>query len=763
MGMSVKEEEDPASPKDGEWPEAAKAEQLARGAALKWASGVFCRAGKLEGLAQYWVRETQRNSSIQSRIKSTLQSYLDGVSMGLEQLRSAITDLQRVQKELGSIQQDLASNAISFQNLQRIQEVMVEHAQLGSVVQRLPKLFSVPQLFSESLDLLRSDHLLEAHARLMELESLQSDILFQLRNRNLLSPEHLASVQSYFGGLLELNDALAQHLWHIVGHGTKLVSEDPALFVSALRIIEREEGIDAALLQRARPPDFLPPGRPKCWRQKFFQVIQDSIVAAHFKAVPGSIQDHHLTREYLASLQSSIRTELHIVKDLMVQCCPPHYNIFMTFATMYHQSLANHLHHLLTWDLDKQEIFALLHWTLHVYPSSEMMAHPDLLPEVDTSALGPLLPLDKIEYLEDTYLEKVQASISEWMQKTLALEFKEWFSKEEPESDYQGCFQTSLPNIIMKMLDENIQIASLISDTLREKMCNMTLGELETFLGSLYEDLVEFATEHQQEPKASKCYTQYLLSALNNCLALSASLSALYSGSSLEPPKVPPSLDLALEKVQKKACRLLLKEMLEELKPLFKQLPSHQWLSDESQLMSSICAVIEKHAKYFCRTREPTSTHLLSETEHLIRSQYLRALLQKRMVCQRMEERRQMASRMLQDASQFKELFCNLGLEEDKQTFKVIADLQELISLKDHSILILEVLGFVTKYPDVSDDHISMLLDLRGDISKEIHKNVLEVMAQNPQVLPENYEPIFSNILVPAPEPPFCLGKSKCA
>nr|XP_060644121.1 exocyst complex component 3-like protein isoform X2 [Anolis sagrei ordinatus] len=761
MGPSAEEEEEgPASHKDGEWPEAAKAEPLARGAALKWASGVFCRVGKLEGLAQYWVRETQRNNSIQSRIKSTLQSYLDGVSMGLEQLHSAITDLQHVQEELGSIQQDLASSTISFQNLQRIQEVMVEHVQLGSVVQRLPRLFSVPRLFSESLDLLRSEHLLEAHARLMELESLQGDILFQLHNCNLLSPVHLASVQSYFGRLSELNDALAQHLWHIVGQGTKLVTEDPAVFVSALRIIEREEGIDAALLQTAQPPGFLPPGRPKCWRQKFFQVIQDSIVAAHFKAVPSSIQDHHLTREYLASLQSSILAELHIVKDLMVQCCPPHYNIFMTFVTMYHQSLANQLHHLLTWDLDKQEIFALLHWVLHVYPSSEMMAHPELLPEADTSVLGPLLPLDRIEYLEDTYLEKVQASISEWMQKTLALEFKEWFSEEEPECDYQGCFQTSLPNIIMKMLDENIQIASLISDTLREKMCKMTLGELESFLGSLYEDLVEFATKHEQEPKASKRYTQYLLSALNNCLALSASLSSLPSGggSPTEPPKVPLSLDLALEKAQKKVCRLLLKEMLAELK-----LPSHQWLSEESQLISCICTVIEKHAKHFCRTREPISTYLLSETEHLIRSQYLRTFLQKRMVCQRMEERRQMAGRMLQDASQFKELFCNLGLEEDKQTFTVIADLQELISLKDHSILILEVLGFVSKYPDVSDDHISMLLDLRGDISKETHNNVLEVMAQNPQVLPENYDPVFSNILVPAPEPPFCLGRSKCA
>ncbi|KAJ6666058.1 hypothetical protein lerEdw1_000962 [Lerista edwardsae] len=142
-------------------------------------------------------------------------------------------------------------------------------------------------------------------------------------------------------------------------------------------------------------------------------------------------------------------------------------------------------------------------------------------------------------------------------------------------------------------------------------------------------------------------------------------------------------------------------------------------------------------------------------------TQYVRALLQRRMVCRNVEERNQMARRMLQDASQLKELFCTLGLMENVQTLKVIADLQELISLRDPSTLSLEVLGFVKKYPDISDDHVSLLLDLRGDVSKEIRNTVLEVMAQNPQALPENYEPVFSSILVPAPELALCLGKRK--
>ncbi|XP_007421133.2 exocyst complex component 3-like protein isoform X1 [Python bivittatus] len=763
MGMSS-EDNGSTSPRDGEWPELEKAEKLARGAALKWASGVFYRPDKLGGLGQYQIRERQRNRFIQSRIKCTLQSYLEGMSTGLEELHSALADAQHVQQELGNVQKELASCIDSFRSLQQLRELAVKHTQLEAVVQMLPQLFSVPQLLSEAFNLLQSQHLLKAHLGLMDLESLRDNILSQLYSRSLLSPLHLASVESYFGGLLELNDALAQHLWDTVAHATKVVSEDPSLFVSALRIIEREEGIDAIVLLRSQPHGFLPPGRPKCWRRKFFQVIQDTVIAAYFQAEPNNTQGQWLT-SHLASLQSNILAELRIVKDLMVQCCPPHYNILTAFATMFHQGLANHLHHILTWDLDKQEIFALLHWAIHVYPSSEMMAHADLLPEVDISTLGPLLPADTIGYLEETYLGKVQASIAEWMQKALEMEFKEWLCEKEPESDYRGFFQTNLPIIAMQMLDENIRVASLISGIFQQKVLEMALGELEVFLGSLYEKLVEFCKVPQQEPRVSECYTPYLLSTVNNCLALSSSISVLFVNGvpSEEPARMLPSLHAALEKIQKKACQLLLEEMLADLKPLFVQLPSHQWLLGDVQPMNSICEVIDKHAEGFCRTHKHVSMYLLSEAEHLVMIQYVTSLLQKRMMCRTAKERSKMSTRMLQDTSQLKELFRALGLEEDKLTLKVIADLQQLISVKDPSMLGLEVLGFMSKYPDISEDHISMFLYSRGDISKEICNNVLEIMVQNPQVLPENYDPIFSNILVPAPELPFCFSKSKCA
>ncbi|NXC50730.1 EX3L1 protein, partial [Penelope pileata] len=742
-----------ASSPDEEWPEVEKAEKLARGAALKWASGVFYRPEKLEGLGQYRSRETQRNSSIQSRLKSTVQSYLEGVSTGLEQLRSAVQEVQSVCQDLEAARWALFDCADRFQDLQQMRALMVEHVQLASVVQVLPQLFSVHEAFTHTLQLLHGQHLLEAHAELMMMEHLRDDILSQLHLRGLSSAQ--AIVLSYFSGLQELNESLAKQLWGIVGSSLQLVQEDPVLFVTAVRIIEREEKIDDTLLLDAT---FLPPGRPKGWRQKFYNVLQETIRGAHFNAIRTGAEGPGLGR-HLAALQRDIVSELRVVKDLMVQCVPAHYNILSVCTATYHQALAAHLQDILREDLDKQALFFLLDWVLRVYHSPEMMGHPDLLPEVDVSSLGPLISPELVEQTERKYVEKVKASVLEWMQRTLEVEFKEWFREEEPEVDHQGFFQSALPVIVMQMLSENIRVASLITDSLQQKVYSMALEELEAFLSRLREALVQCGKEHQKDRSVPTYYVPYLLAVLNNNLALSSSVHSLHPSAARR--EVPASLQAALDRMQKKACQLLLEELLLDLQPLYVQLPSRKWLSG-SQLVNSMCEVIDKYTKDFSHVRKPVYTLLLMESELLVARQYLRALMQKKMVCKSKEERGQFCDRLLQDATQLRELFCGLGLDRSQQSLEAVFALQELICLKDPALLSLEVQSFITKYPDVSDEHVSTLLDLRGDVSKDVRHMVLEMMAQNPQPLPESYQPIFSTILVPAPELPFCLHKGKC-
>ncbi|XP_069510088.1 exocyst complex component 3-like protein isoform X2 [Ambystoma mexicanum] len=696
--------------------------------------------------------------------RSVVQSYLEGVGMGVKQLQLALEDVRSARQSLTEVRQGWDPKDECLCRLESLRDLVSEHAQLSAVISKLPHVFSLPEAVAETQHLIDGRHLLESHTRLMELECWRDDILRQIHRASTgpLSPQDQEAVLSYFAGVQELSEELAQELWDVVVCGTTLVRKDPTLFVSAVRIIEREEQIDSTLLESSSPHRFLPPGRPKAWRQAFFRVIQESI-EARFRATQLDIRSHGLAR-HLAALQNNILDELNVVRHLMAQCCPPHYHIVQECVAMYHKSVVAHLQNILTWELEKSETFALLNWTLNVYPSEEMMGHPDLRPDVDLALLGPLLAPEVTEQLQRKYVHQVKADMVEWLQKTLEVEFSDWFREEEPETDHEEFYQSTMPVIIMQILDENVRVAAIISDSLRQKMVSMAVQEFESFLSRLRDALVEYGKEHDRDPSTSKHYIPYLLTTVNNCLQLSSSISFLQQDEAAVPSfaKSSSSLHAALDRTQKKACRLLVDELLIELQPLFLQLPSRHWLSG-FQIIDRVCSVTERYCKHFSQTRDPAFKFLLSESERMVVIEYIRGFMQKRLQCKNQEERGQVADHMSQEAQQLEELFLRVGLLKTEQCNSVILGIQELIRLQDPSLLSLEVSGFTAKYPDISDDHISALLEIRGDVSRDVRNLVLEMMHQNPRSPPGHYEPIFTHILVPAPLLSSCLRTGKCA
>uniref|UniRef100_A0A4W3J063 Exocyst complex component 3-like 1 n=1 Tax=Callorhinchus milii TaxID=7868 RepID=A0A4W3J063_CALMI len=631
-----------------------KAEKLARGAALKWASGMFYHPDQLERLSQYRKRESQRTSSIQTRLKSAVHSYLEGVGIGIRHLRASLDDIGNVCETLVEVREDWQSKLNSFQSLRQLSSLVSEHVQLATAVHNLQQVLAVPEVVMETHQLIEQRRLLEAHTKLMELECWRDSILYQLNRAGQHNSEGEQVVLSYFSGVGQLNEELAKELWDVITCGLTLVKQDPALFVSAIRIIEREERIDQIILEGQSQHKFLPLGRPKNLRRKVFHVLERS-TAAQFRARQTDTKGPGLAN-HLGALQNNILNDLKIVKDLMVQCCPPHYNILQTYVMLHHKCLSGHLQDIISWDLEKNEIYTVLNWILHVYHSPEMMAHPDLCPDVDVSALVPLISQDAQEQLQNKYVNALRVSVSDWMQKALDAEVNDWYRDEEPESDHEGYFHSSLPVIVTQMLEENVQVAAEISPALRDQVVIMALQELETFL-------------------YSRRGTELFLVSMSVCLR----------------------------------------------------------------------------------------QFLLVEGLRLLIIEYVQTLMLKKMVCKNPEEREKVSERMSRDSVQLRAIFHKLGLDDCDHLTSVISSVSELLRLTDTSLLGLEVSGLVTKYPDISDEHVSVLLDIRGDVSKDVRGTVLEMLEQNTQLPPEDYQPIFTDIVVPAPALPFCLPAVRCA
>ncbi|XP_068579781.1 exocyst complex component 3-like protein isoform X2 [Cebidichthys violaceus] len=709
------------------WPEVERAECLARGAALKWASCVFCRPEHLERLSQYRKRESQRTSSIHTRLKSMVQSYLEGVGWGLEQLREARFELREVSHALKKAGLESSRNAEGVKSLERLREVSVSHRQLLAAVSNLPRLYSVRSMVLETERLVESRRLLEAHARLMDLERWQDDILWQLHGAagtagSALSAEDQELVAKYFSGVGQLVDALGKELWAVVSSALALARQNPTPFVSAVRIVEREEVLDRALLEErggtrgtSRP---LPPGRPRCWRACFFQVLEEA-VSARFRSVSYLHTRGPGLAGHLSALQHGIMADLATVRHLLEHCVPPHYRLTGAYLRASHRCLHAHLAQVSSWDLESGEIFAVLNWVLHIYNSPDMMGHPELVTEMEKVELGPLISTEGLEQLQNKYVQSVRKSVSEWMHKVLQVELQDWQRDQEPDTDHEGFYQTSLPTIITQMLEENARVARMIGESLRDQTIQMGLYEMENLLNRFREALVEFGKEHCRDlsNNKNKFYLHYLLASISNCIILKKSTESLQkqqsSRSAGQFSRTPPNPLAALDRAVRRACCLVMDQLLLDLQPLLPGLLTRSWLV-RGDPTPKLCRVLERHLEIHGRVRPP---------------------------CRQEAE----------------------GSGPEVNPLSLLPVLADFIRLKDPGMLTLEVSGLAAKYPDISEEHVSVLLDVRGDVSRDVRGAVLDLLEQSAPPLPAGYRPIFTDILVPPPTMAFCLPTAKCA
>ncbi|AWP07934.1 putative exocyst complex component 3-like protein [Scophthalmus maximus] len=761
------------------WPEVERAECLARGAALKWASGVFCRPEYLERLSQYRKRESQRTASIHTRLKSMVQSYLEGVGWGLEQLQEAKVELREVSHALKKAGLESNQNADRVKPLERLREVSVNHCQLFAAVSNLPRLYSVRSMVLETERLVESRRLLEAHARLMDLERWQDDILWQLHGaagtaRSALSSEDKELVDKYFSGVGQLVDALGKELWAVVSSALALARQNPTPFVSAVRIVEREEALDQVLLEErggtgnnSRP---MPPGRPRCWRACFFRVLEEA-VSARFRSVSYLHTRGPGLAGHLSALQHATMADLATVRHLLEHCVPPHYRLTGAYLRASHRCLHAHLLQVSSWDLESGEIFAVLNWVRHIYNSPDMMGHPDLVTELEREELGPLISAEGLEQLQGKYVQSVRKSVSEWMRKALQVELQDWQRDQEPDTDHEGFYQTSLPTIITQMLEENARVALMIGEALRDQTIQMGLYEMENLLNRFRDALVEFGKEHRRNMSnnKNKFYLHYLLASISNCIILKKSTESLQqqqtSRSAGQFSRTPPNPLAALDRAVRRACRLVMDQLLLDLQPLLPGLLTRPWLV-HGDPTPKLCHVLEHHLELYGRVRPPCRERLQEEAQWLMVVEYIRALMQKRLVCRSADERRKLTQQMVRDDQLFREILHGLegdGLVPDVNPLALLPILADFIRLKDPSMLTLEVSGLVAKYPDISEEHVCVLLDIRGDVSRDIRGAVLDLLEQSAPPLPAGYRPIFTDILVPPTTMAFCLPTAKCA
>lgn len=341
------------------------------------------------------------------------------------------------------------------EKLKVVREESMKHSQYVAAMENLKHIFNVPETVQKTRDAISDGKLLIAHQYLTDLENSRDDLLFELHRLPATSTADKNMLKHYYSEVEKLSEELGKQLWLIIRLALNSVRKEPSIIVTALRIIEREEKADSMAIKRFDTTGFMPSGRPKQWRKRVFEILEEAIS----ERISGN-QFHERNQNkmwlvlHLEVTRILILDDLKVVKNACIHCFPPHYNIVREMLHLYHRCLSSHLQELAN-QLEGNEYVTLLNW-VQSYEGPDLMGHRDLKFDIKSEGLPPLLPKLVVDDLTNKYLATVEKNYKEWLSNTIAREVKDWSGNTPPESDESRHYHTTTPVIVFQMIDQHV-------------------------------------------------------------------------------------------------------------------------------------------------------------------------------------------------------------------------------------------------------------------------------------------------------------------
>ncbi|KRZ42501.1 Exocyst complex component 3 [Trichinella pseudospiralis] len=510
--------------------------------------------------------------------------------------------------------------------------------------------------------------------------------------------------------IYEIQDTLSKQLWYIIGRTLEAVrgtDPGPQQLVTSLRIIEREERIDEFCLQRKQDTGFMPVGRPRQWRTKCFDVLTNMV---NQRIEGNQLEDRILHKEWLARYLELIRItvvqDLRVVKSGCIPCFPPEYHIFDRVLFMYHTSISNRLREIAADSLEKNELIQLLSW-LRIYSGKDMLGHVAL--GIDAQKLvadHPLLPRKTVTELMNRFIEITKNDLQDWLGRTLVQEKDMQLGKEMGSE--------TIPNILFVCVEEML-----------------------TFTNQYKEAFQAFYNKHFEDRSRFRYFTQTMVSIANVCLICVESSEKLKTNVRLSVQwESPQNSSTQATSPRPQSMRTDLLQNIEQLKDRW-NLNSQIALGTLSAV-DTICFTIEDYYQDHCHLKPSLLNNLLMELQIRVVQEYMKAFEARRLTFQNYEERKAASDQLCKEAERMKELFSRLIKQEDDSSEEfetvtsVLLAVAEVMSLRDKSLLALEVSSFVQKYPNISVEQLSGLIQMREDVGRsEARQLAQEITAQN--------------------------------
>ncbi|XP_039459251.1 tumor necrosis factor alpha-induced protein 2-like [Oreochromis aureus] len=502
-------------------------------------------------------------------------------------------------------------------------------------------------------------------------------------------------------------EALEMHIKQTVQQSLSLGREEEvSALESAVKAIKLEEEQDQLWRQRCRTPRAW---RPKKWKEHHDKVLHELVYSRleNPSSPTGSQVNQSSIQADIQSMARQLKEDMELVVEVVKNCYPPEMDICNFYARQYHQTFSARLRKIADFVLDDKDCSFLLRWVKEFYPG--ILEKPELASNINTKALGNLLPDELLKPLEEQYLSKQQSDLMIYIDRVLDETKKEWDQGKEPTRD-DGCYVSPVAYDVIQFINGIVTSAHItVRDPHKAQKITSNLTDFMQRYKEFHEDII------RQNKPHSKAFIKANLSCVKQFRDF------LITESHLFPKNVRENCLRGLTEMKQSAHTYLLTPVHKILKPHYKKVGTSDWLKKNTfeKLLNST----EEELRELQGLTQSCHQELIGQLQQEMTVEYVRRLLKGEVKLKDKDRQLMAYMTVKENAERLHNLFARMGSKQDWLK-EILTKIAEVLKLQDISAIRMQIFSLGSAYPDLSEKHVSALLKLKTNLSKADRKIV---------------------------------------
>ncbi|XP_043998796.1 tumor necrosis factor alpha-induced protein 2 [Gambusia affinis] len=426
-----------------------------------------------------------------------------------------------------------------------------------------------------------------------------------------------------------------------------------------------------------------------------------------------------------------LKDDLLLVVNVLKSCYPPEANICQFYARLYHQSLSARLRKIVEFVLDDRDCTFILRWVNEFYPG--ILKKPELASEIDSAALGQLLPRDLLDNLEEQYLTTQETELSVYMNNALEEERKKLTKGEQPPTE-DGCFTCPLAHDVIPIINGMVTVTETVTGS-QQKAQRITrqLTDMLQRFKAFQDDIIK---------QKSKPHVKATLGCVEQFR------DVLQRKSHLFPDDVQETCLTILSDMRQSARTCLLSSVHKSLKPQYQKLGTGDWLK-KKLVFEKLLSSLENSIQDLEGLAPSCYQAVIGDLHQEVTQEYVKRLLRGEVKLKDREHQQRAFDTVMDNAESLHKLFTSMGSQEEWLK-EILTNMAEVLKLQDVPALQMQIVSLGHTYPDLSEKHVSALLKLKSNLSKEDRHKVKATLSDTRKESSQGAEfrPFFSKVVV---------------